>query len=78
MTHGYFFSPARLSSSTLLTQQSREDCQEALEDICTLSTILHAYLEHYTDLVMRLEDRFHDLRIPIPLVHTGRAGYPMF
>ena len=67
-----------LSSSTLLTQQSREDCQAALEDIHTLSSILHAYLEHYTDLVMRLEDRFHEVCIPIPLVHTGRAGRPLF
>ena len=65
-----------LSSSTLLTQQSREDCQAALEDIHTLSSILHAYLEHYTDSVMRLEDRFHEVCIPIPLVHTGRAGRP--
>lgn len=27
---------------------------------------------------MQLEDRFHNLCIPIPLVHTGRVGRPMF
>ena len=55
---------ARLSdlfSSSLLTHQSREDCQAALKDVDELSAILHTFLDHYADLVMHLEDQTYDV-----------------
>ena len=67
-----------LFSSSLLTRQSRNDCQAALEDVHELSAVLHSYLDHYADLVMQLEDQVYDVHIPIPLLHTGRAGRPAF
>ena len=67
-----------LSSSSLVTQQLREDCQGGLEDINDLLTILHSYLEHFTEMVMHLEDRACDVHISTPLFYTGRPGRPPF
>ena len=74
---------ARLSdlfSSSLLTYQSREDCQAALEDVQELSAILHPFLDQYAYLVMHLEDQMFavHVRIPIPQIHTERTGCQPF
>ena len=49
-----------------------------MEDTYDLLAILHSHLDHFTDLVMQLEDRACDAHISIPFLHTGRPGRPPF
>ena len=67
-----------LCSSSLLAVEAREDCEAALMDVNDLLCILHSFLDHYTDLVMQLEDQECYAHVMIPTIQTGRAGRPPF